>query len=106
VAPAAGAPSPYQLTVADAKTMAVVARIPFEKGIRPWRFAPDEKRLYAQLSNLHGVIAYDLAAKKVVRQLDLPVGPGVTSADWVFEAPHHGLALSRDGATIWSGRRN
>ena len=46
------------------------------------------------------MIAYDLAAKKLVRRLELPVGPGVTSADWVFAAPHHGLALSADGRTI------
>ena len=25
---------------------------------------------------------------------------GVTSADWVFEAPHHGLSLSADGKTL------
>ena len=75
-------------------------RIPFETGIRPWRFAPDETRIYAQLSNQHAVIAYDLKARKLVRRLELPVGPGVTSADWVFAAPHHGLTISEDGRTL------
>ena len=98
--PAAGAPSPYQLTIADAKSLKVLDSIPFETGIRPWRFTPDEKGIYAQLSNTHGVIAYDLQARKIVRRLELPVGAGVTSADWVFEAPHHGLALTEDGKTI------
>jgi DNA-binding beta-propeller fold protein YncE len=28
------------------------------------------------------------------------VKPGVTSADWDFEAPHHGLALTEDGETL------
>jgi len=98
--PAAGAPSPYQLTIADAMTLKVLDSLPFETGIRPWRFTPDEKGIYAQLSNTHGVIAYDLGARKIVRRLDLPVGPGVTSADWVFEAPHHGLTLTEDGKTI------
>jgi hypothetical protein len=92
--------SPYRLTIADARTLEVKDRIPFDKGIRPWRFTPDEKGLYAQLSNEHAVIAYDLGARKIVRRLDLPIAPGVTSADWVFDAPHHGLALSEDGRTL------
>jgi DNA-binding beta-propeller fold protein YncE len=98
--PAAGAPSPYQLTIADAKSLKVLDRIPFEAGIRPWRFSPDEKVIYAQLSKTHGVIAYDLQARKIVRRLELPVAPGVTSADWVFDAPHHGLTLTEDGKTL------
>ena len=98
--PAAGAPSPFQLTIADAKSLRVLDSIPFDKGIRPWRFTPDEKGLYAQLSNEHGVIAYDLGTRKMVRRLELPVGPGVSSADWVFEGPHHGLTLTEDGKTL------
>ena len=93
-------PSPYQLTIADARSMKVETQIPFETGIRPWRLTPDETGLYAQLSNLHGLVAYDLKARKITQRLELPVGPGVTSADWVFEAPHHGLALSADGKVI------
>ena len=96
----AGAPSPYQLTIADARALKVLESIPFETGIRPWAFTPDEKGIYAQLSNFHGVIAFDLGAKKVVRRLELPVEPGITSADWVFEAPHHGLVLTEDGKTL------
>jgi 6-phosphogluconolactonase (cycloisomerase 2 family) len=92
--------SAYQLTIADAQTLKVKDRIAFDKGIRPWRFTPDEKGLYAQLSNEHAVIAYDLGARKVIRRLDLPIAPGVTPADWVFDAPHHGLALSADGKAL------
>lgn len=97
---AAAATPPYLLTIADAKTLKILDRIPFETGIRPWRFTPDEKGLYAQLSNRHAVIAYDLKARRLTRRLDLPIAPGVTSADWVFEAPHHGLALTADGHTL------
>jgi DNA-binding beta-propeller fold protein YncE len=95
-----GAPSPFMLTIADAKTLAVLDRIPFETGIRPWRFTPDETGFYAQLSNQHAVVAYDLGARRITRRLDLPITPGVTSADWVFDAPHHGLALTADGRTL------
>jgi DNA-binding beta-propeller fold protein YncE len=91
---------PFQLTVADVDTLKISDRIQFEHGIRPWHFTPDEKGLYAQLSNQHAVIAYDLTARKVSRHLELPVTPGVTPKDWDFEAPHHGLALTDDGRTL------
>jgi len=91
---------PFQLTIADAGTLQIRDRIQFDKGIRPWEFTPDEKGLYTQLSNEHAVVAYNLVARKVVKRLDLPVKPGVTAADWDFEAPHHGLALTPDGRTL------
>ena len=101
VDPRAGtADSPYRLTVADAKTLQVKDSIPFEKGIRPWRFAPDEKSLYAQLSDEHAVVAFDLKSRRITKRLQLPIGPGVTSADWVFAAPMHGLTITADGRTI------
>lgn len=92
--------SPFQVTVADAETLAVTGRIKADKGIRPWRFTPDEKSIYTQLSNEHAVFTFDLTAQKVTRRLDLPVKPGVTTADFDFEAPHHGLALTDDGRTL------
>jgi hypothetical protein len=56
--------------------------------------------LYAQQSNQHSVMAYDLKAKAEVDRLELPVKEGVTEDDWDFEAPHHGLAMSPDGQTL------
>jgi DNA-binding beta-propeller fold protein YncE len=91
---------PLQLTVADAGTLQTKDRIRLQGAIRPWQFTADEKSLYAQLSNAHAVVAYDLPARKIVRRLELPVKPGVKVADWDFEAPHHGLALTPDGATL------
>jgi DNA-binding beta-propeller fold protein YncE len=91
---------PFQLTIADVETLAVRDRIKLDNAFRPWHFSPDEKLIYAQLSNEHAVVTYDLASRKVLRRLDLPVKPGVTSADWDFEAPHHGLALTDDGETL------
>ena len=91
---------PFQLTIADVGTMQTLDRIRLDNAIRPWQFTPDEKGLYAQLSNEHAVVAYNLAGRKVTRRLDLPVKPGVSVADWDFEAPHHGLALTPDGRTL------
>jgi DNA-binding beta-propeller fold protein YncE len=91
---------PFQLTIADVETLHVRDRIQLDTAFRPWQFSPDEKRIYAQLSNEHGVVAYDVAKRTVVRRLELPVKPGITPADWDFEAPHHGLALTDDGSTL------
>lgn len=91
----------YQLTVADASTLRVLQRIELDTPFRPWAFTPDEKGLYAQLSNQRVVVAYDLGQKKIVRRLELPSAPGAPAvADWLLEAPHHGLALTPDGRTL------
>ena len=82
------------------ETLHVRDRIQLDTAFRPWQFSPDEKRIYTQRSNEHGVVAYDVASRTVIRRLELPVKPGITPADWDFEAPHHGLALTDDGSTL------
>ena len=91
---------PVQLTIADAGTLAVRDRIPMDIAMRPWHFNTSETGIYAELSNQHAVVFYDLAARKVTRRLDLPMKPGITAKDWDFEAPFHGLALTDDGSTL------
>ena len=90
----------FQLTIVDANTLETRERIATEFAIRPWHFSPDEKGMYAQLANQHAVVFYDLATHKFTRRLELPVKPGVTVADYDFDAPHHGLALTDDGKTL------
>ena len=90
-------PPPYVLTVADPNTLEVVRTISFERGIRPFVLNADGTRMYAQLSEYHGVMEFDLVAGRPLRTLDLPIAEGVTSDDYDFEAPHHGLAISGDG---------
>lgn len=91
---------PVQFTVADTRTLRVISRTPLEIAFRPSAFSPDERTLYAQRSNEHAVVAFDLRTKRIVRRLDLPIKPGVTPADWDFQAPHHGLSLTPDGRTL------
>lgn len=95
-------PRPYQLTVVDADTLEVLRTYPFERGIRPFVINADETRMYVQLSEVHGVMEYDLVDGRPLRTLDLPVADGVTSDDYDFEAPHHGLALSADERLLLS----
>ena len=91
---------PVQLTIADAATLAVRDRIAMDIAMRPWHFNFAETGIYAELSNAHAVVFYDLGARKVTRRLDLPIKPGITVKDWDFEAPFHGLALTDDGSTL------
>jgi YVTN family beta-propeller protein len=90
-------PTPYALTVADASTLEVVRTITFDRGIRPFVLGADETRMYTQLSEFHGLMEFDLVEGRALRTLQLPIAKGVTSDDYDFEAPHHGLAMSGDG---------
>ena len=90
----------YEITVARADSLEVIARHSFDAGVRPFSVTADESRLYAQLSNTHSVIAYDIEARAVIARVDLPVDAGVTEADWDFDAPHHGLALTPDESRL------
>jgi DNA-binding beta-propeller fold protein YncE len=88
------------LTIADASTLAIRDRIPMDIAMRPWQFNANETGIYAELSDQHAVVFYDLAARKVTRRLDLPLKAGITVKDWDFEAPFHGLALTDDGTIL------
>jgi DNA-binding beta-propeller fold protein YncE len=96
---------PYRLTVVDAQTLAPIASHVFDRGIRPYVITHDERRLFAQLSELHGVVEFDLAAGRELRRRELPIDPGVTEEDYDFEAPHHGLAMSHDERTLCAAGR-
>jgi hypothetical protein len=102
----AGTPaSPYVLTVVDAKTLQRERTYSFDRGIRPYVLTSDDRRMYAQLSELHGLVEYDLVAGRETRRLELPVDEGVTEDDYSFEAPHHGLDMTRDGSTLCAAGR-
>ncbi|MGH2837286.1 MAG: YncE family protein [Thermoleophilaceae bacterium] len=102
---AAGGASPYRLTVVGSQNLEPVRSFDFERGIRPYVITHDERRLYAQLSELHGVIKFDLDAGRIIRERKLPIDDGVTEDDYDFEAPHHGLAMSHDESTLCAAGR-
>lgn len=98
---------PYQLTIADADTLEVLRTLSFPDGIRPADFdlSGDTKTMYYQESMLHGIVEYDLEEGREIRRAQLPVDEGVTSDDYSFESPHHGLALEPDGSTLCAAGR-
>lgn len=99
VAPEAARGS-YAIIVVDPVSLRILRRHEFDRGIRPFALNADETRLYAQLSEYHGVVEIDPRDGRVVRRAELPIDPGVTEDDYDFEAPHHGLALSQDERTL------
>lgn len=100
-----GGQAPYRLTVVKASSLAPVRSYVFDRGLRPFVITRDETRMYAQLSEFHGVIAYDLVKGRTIRTRRLPVDDGVTEDDYDFEAPHHGLAMTADEKTLCAAGR-
>jgi YVTN family beta-propeller protein len=98
-------PPPYQLTVLNAADLSLLRSYEFERGVRPIVITEDERRMYAQLSEFHGIIEFDLVEGRILRELELPVDSGVTEADYDFEAPHHGLAISPDEEVLCAAGR-
>ena len=58
------------------------------------------KRLFVQLSNLHGFAVLDYAARKVTDKILLPDGPA-GARPLIPETFYHGMAISPDHKTLW-----
>lgn len=94
-------------TVIDTETEQPVWSIHFEGGVRPLTFEtnPDgsTKRMFVQITNLHGFAIVDWAQKREVGRIKLPdVPPAERNNDGIQGAPAHGILVSPDGKTLWS----
>jgi YVTN family beta-propeller protein len=81
--------------------------IHFEGGVRPVAFEanPDgsTKRMFAQITNLHGFAIVDWAQRKEVGRINLPDIPEAErNKDGIQGSPAHGLLIAPDGKTLWS----
>ena len=94
------------MTVIDAKTEEPIWTL-FSEGVRPIAFEknPDgsTKRLFVQISELHGFAIVDFAARKEVGRVMLPNDVPAEKVDkGPFNAsPSHGLGVASDGKTLW-----
>jgi len=94
------------MTVIDQKTEEPIWTL-FEEGVRPMAFEtnPDgsTKRIFVQLSNLHGFAIVDFAQRKEVARVELPNDIPADKVDkGPFNAsPSHGLGVAPDGRTLW-----
>jgi YVTN family beta-propeller protein len=94
------------MTVIDQKTEEPLWTL-FEEGVRPMAFEvnPDgsTKRIFAQLSNVHGFAIVDFQQRKEVGRIMLPDDVPAEKVDkGPFNAsPSHGLGVAPDGKTLW-----
>jgi len=92
------------LTVIDQKTEQPVWELPFDNGVRPIAFEKNAdgstRRMFVQLSNLHGFAVVDFASHKEVTRVNLPDGPPGKKPD-IDGTPSHGIGVSPDGKTLW-----
>ena len=95
------------LTVIDGQTEEPVWTVSFENGVRPITFEtnPDgsTKRMFVQISNLHGFAVVDFATHKEVSRITLPDVPGKEKeTEGVQGSPSHGIGITPDGKTLWA----
>jgi YVTN family beta-propeller protein len=94
------------MTVIDQKTEEPVWTL-FEEGVRPIAFEtnPDgsTKRLFVQISNLHGFAVVDFAQRKEVARITLPddIPPENVDKGPFNASPSHGLGVAPDQRTLW-----
>ncbi len=94
------------MTVIDQKSEEPVWTL-FEEGVRPMAFETNAdgstRRIFVQLSDLHGFAVVDFAQRKEVQRVQLPNDIPAEKVDkGPFNAsPSHGLGVAPDGRTLW-----
>ena len=102
----AGSIAGRNMTVIDAVTEQPVWSL-FNEGVRPMAFETNAdgstKRLFVQLSDVHGFAVVDFAARKEVARVTLPDDIPAEKRDaGPFNAsPSHGLGVAPNGRTLW-----
>jgi YVTN family beta-propeller protein len=94
-------------TVIDTEKEQAAWSIHFEGGVRPICFEknPDgsTKRMFLQITNLHGFAIVDWATRKEVGRINLPeVPPAERNSEGIQGSPAHGILISPDGKTLFS----
>src|SRR5262249_37516221 len=60
------------------------------------------RRIFAQLSGLHGFCVIDFAARKEIERVTLPdVPPEQRHLEGLQGSPSHGIGIAPDGKTLW-----
>jgi hypothetical protein len=95
------------MLVLDAATDEPLWRL-FDRGVRPITIEKNAdgstRRLFVQLTNLHGFAVVDFAQRKVVRQVTLPDLPE-NERHPGSDAPSHGIGVAPDAKTLWVASR-
>ena len=103
----AGSVGGKSLTVIDAQTETLAWEMTFDNGVRPITFEtnPDgsTKRMFVQISELHGFAVVDFATHQEITRIKLPDVPGAKkNIEGVQGSPSHGIGITPDGKTLWA----
>jgi YVTN family beta-propeller protein len=97
------------LNVVDLATEQTAWEVDFDGGVRPMAIETNAdgstRRIFAQLSNLHGFAVVDFNARKEVARVkfpDEPKGYGVVEGRVGAGVPSHGIGVAPDGKTLWA----
>ena len=100
----AGAIPGQSMTFIDVASEAPAFTALMEAPVRPIAFeaGPDgsTRRLFVQLSDLHGFVIFDMASRKVVNKVQLPAAPPEAKPH-IPRTPSHGIGVAPDGKTLW-----
>jgi YVTN family beta-propeller protein len=89
------------ISVVEVATWTTTRAIPMREGVRPFAITSDERRLYAQLSRVHGFDVVDLETDEVIRSVDLPpLPPEVHRPRFFPHTVNHGLKITPDDRTL------
>ncbi|MCM3878810.1 MAG: hypothetical protein ND807_01765 [Vicinamibacterales bacterium] len=104
----AGSIAGRKLTVIDAATEQIAWKLPFENGVRPITFERNAdgstKRMFVQISEVHGFAVVDFATQREVARVTLPdlPPPAMKNTEGVQGSPSHGIGIAPDGKTLWA----
>jgi YVTN family beta-propeller protein len=89
-----------KLTAIDIQTESPAFEIPLPGQPRPLVIDRETRRIYVQLSDLHGFVVVDLAARRVIDTVLLPDAPP-GAKPLIPRTFSHGIAIAPDGKTLW-----
>jgi len=94
------------ISVVDLATEQMIWNVSFDHPVRPIAFEsnPDgsTRRIFAQLSEVHGFAVVDFAKRAEVARIKLPGEPGgFGEAEGRLGVPSHGIGVTPDNKSLW-----
>jgi len=101
--------------IVDARSLDVLRRIDMGRklaefgmpgmsaAVRPMALSPNERKLYFQVSFLHGFVEYDLRRDEVTRVAKLPLSEEAERTPreaYLLDSAHHGLTMNPSGSRL------
>jgi len=94
------------VTVVDLQSQQIAWKVKFDHPVRPMAFDTNSdgstRRIFVQLSGVHGFAVVDFAKRAEVARIKLPDQPsGFGVAEGRAGIPSHGIAVAPDGKSLW-----